>query len=146
MNIRKFFVKSFVLVSAMSALLTTGISAYAKDVSWEYKATNFYDYTDTYNGDGSEMYCATNGTSLTSKKSSYDGAYKWVRFSILGKSNNSYYTIDSREATGTTSSVSTESLPMTSAVARRIHKAQLYETSDINSGVIDNFDVRINKN
>lgn len=92
------------------------------------------------------MYCNTDGTKLTGHGEDYAGAYKWVRFSILGKSNNSYYTIDSREATGTTSSVSTESLPMTSAVSRRIHKAQLYETSDINSGVIDNFDVRINKN
>lgn len=146
MNIKKFFIKSFVVVSAMSALLTTGISAYAKDVSWEYRATNFYDYTDTYDGNGSKMYCATSGTSLTSKNSNYDGAYKWVRFSILGKSNGSYYTIDSREATGTLSSVSTEALPMTSAVARRIHKAQLYETSDINTDVIDTFDVRINKN
>lgn len=56
------------------------------------------------------MYCNTDGTKLTGHGEDYDGAYKWVRFSILGKSNNSYYTIDSREATATTSSISTSPL------------------------------------
>ena len=56
------------------------------------------------------MYSNTDGTKLTGHGEDYDGAYKWVRFSILGKSNNSYYTIDSREATATTSSISTSPL------------------------------------
>lgn len=144
MNIRKFFVKSFVLVSAMSALLTTGLSVYAE----EFPVNGFYSYTTTRTSDNqtSTMYCNTNGTKLTGHGEDYAGAYKWVRFSILGSSgNDTYYTIDSREATGTTSSVSTSSLSMTDKVVRRIHKAQLHYSNESYSDIVDNYDVRINK-
>lgn len=75
MNIKKILVKSFVGVSVLSALLTTGISTYAKDVIREFSTSDF-DSSYTYYGDYSSMYCATNGTSLTSTNSNYDEAYK----------------------------------------------------------------------
>lgn len=144
MNVKKFFVKSFVVVSAMSALLVTGLSAYAE----EFPISDFYSYTTTRTSDNetSTMYCNTDGTKLTGHGENYAGAYKWVRFSILGSSGNgTYYTIDSREATGTTSSVSTSPLSMSNEVVRRIHKAQLYYSDKSYSDIIDNYDVRINK-
>lgn len=70
------------------------------------------------------MSCKTDGTSLTASKSDYSGAYKWVRFSILGEGNGkSYNTIYSREATGTSSTVSTEPISISDKVVRRIYKA-----------------------
>ena len=41
MNIKKILVKSFVGVSVLSALLTTGISTYAKDVIREFSTSDF---------------------------------------------------------------------------------------------------------
>ena len=57
MNIKKFFVKSFIVVSVMSALLATGISVYANDVTTEFEASNFYNYTTTRNGAHSNIDC-----------------------------------------------------------------------------------------
>lgn len=142
MNVKKFFVKSFVLMSAMSALLTTGISAYATTPE---PIEDFYWYTHTEDKDYSSMDCNIDSTTLRATKSNYYNSYKWVRFSILRMDNDgSFHTIDSKEATGTSTTVSTPSLPMNSSVARRIHKAKLYKT-DSNSPVIENFDIRYDK-
>ncbi len=145
MNIKKFFVKSFIVVSVMSALLATGISVYANDVTTEFEASNFYNYTTTRNGAHSNIDCETNGTTLDGW-SGYEGSYKWVRFSILGDSGNkSYYSIDAREADGWSSSLSTDYMTVDAEVARKIYKAQLHGTSNTSSSVVDNYDIRINK-
>lgn len=145
-NIKKIFVNSFIAISSLSAVLATGLSAYAKNVEQSFNTGNFYSYTATYYGDKSYMSCKTDGTALTASTSDYSGAYKWVRFSILGEGNSkSYYTIDSREETGNSSTVSTDPLPMSDAVVRRIHKAQLHYASNIDSSVVDNYDIRIDK-
>lgn len=144
MNAKKFFVKSFVLLSAMSALLTTGISAYAKDVATEFTASDFYNYTTTRNGSHSNIDCEKNGTTLDSW-SGYEGSYKWVRFSILGESNGSYYSIKATENTGYSSSLSTEYMSVDSEVARKVYKAKLYGTSNETSTVVDNYNIKVNK-
>lgn len=144
MNVKKFFVKSFVLVSAMSALLATGISAYANDVTTEFAVSDFYNYTTTRNGAHSNIDCEKNGTTLDGW-SGYEGSYKWVRFSILGESNGSYYSIDATENTGCSSSLSTNYMTVSSEVARKIYKAQLHGTNNTSSSIVDNYDIRINK-
>lgn len=145
MNIKKFFVKSFLVVSAMSALLATGISAYAKDVIVEFiPPSDFYNYTTTRNGEHSNIDCNKNGTTLKGW-TGYEDSYKWVRFSILGESNGSYYSIDATENTGCSSPLSTNYMTVDSEVARKIYKAQLHGTKKPDSTVIDNYDIRVNK-
>lgn len=146
MNVKKIFVKSFVLVSAMSALLATGISAYAKDVIEEFvPSSNFYNYTTIRNGAHSNIDCEKNGTTLDGW-SGYEGSYKWVRFSILGDSGNKkYYSIDAREADGWSASISTDYLSVDAEVVRKIYKAQLHGTSNTSSTIVDNYDIRVNK-
>lgn len=144
MNFKKIIVNSFVVCSVASALLTTGISAYAKEVKTEFVASNFYEYTTSRNGAHSNISCEKNKTTLTGW-TGYTGSYKWVRFSILGEANGSYYSINSTENNGCGTSVSTNNLTVTAEVARKIYKAQLHGTSNPDSTLIDDYDIRVNK-
>lgn len=144
MNLKKILVNSFVVCSVASALLATGTSAYANEIKTEFVASNFYEYTTSRNGSNSNISCEKTRTTLTGW-TGYTGSYKWVRFSILGEANGSYYSINATENNGYTTSVSTNNLTVDSEVARKIYKAKLHGTSNPNSTIIDNYDIRVNK-
>lgn len=145
MNVKKFIVNGIITLSAMSAVLVSGISASAATINAHYSVSNFYSYAPTYYGDYSSLYCGLGYTTLTSTNSSYNGSWKWVRFSKLGQSGGSFYTIDSRENSGTSSSISTQDIGLGNEVARRVHKGQLHYTSNSGSYVVDDYDIRIDK-
>lgn len=145
MNVKKFIVNGIVALSAMSAVLVSGISASAATIHTHYSVTNFYSYAPTYYGDHSYLYCGLGYTTLTATDPDYYGSYKWVRFSRLGQSGGSFYTISSSENSGTANPISTSPLTLTSEVARRVHKGQLHYTSDPNSDIVDDYDIRIDK-
>lgn len=96
-------------------------------------------------GDESSIYAYTDMTGITTSNSDYYGAYKWVRYAVYGKSNNSYNLIYYNEDSGTDRTILTSPRTITTDVVRRIHKAKLHYSSNSSSNVVDNFDVRLDK-
>ena len=145
MNLKKIIVNSFVICSMASALLATGLSANAATVSKTLSVSGFYSYTNNWKGDKSSIYAYTDMTGITTSNSDYYGAYKWVRYAVYGKSNNSYNLIYYNEDSGTDRTILTSPRTITTDVVRRIHKAKLHYSSNSSSNVVDNFVVRLDK-
>ena len=145
MNVKKLIVNGIVALSAMSSVLVPCMSANAQKIELSYSATNFFYYDPVYFGSYSRLNCNLGYTTITATNTDYNGSWKWVRFSERGQSGGSFYTIDSRENVGTSTSISTTNIGLPNTVARRIHKGEIHYTSDISSQVKDEFDIRIDK-
>lgn len=149
MNIKKRIVSiATSLVAFVSAgSFALGAHAYVDVTQNVFSAyADVYTYDVRYTGTYANICARPTYTSVTAVNSSYSGSYKECLYSQQGESYGSYYYITSRYKDGTTNSVYTGPVSVTSEVAKREQNGKIYNTSNPNSSLKEYFYATIIKN
>lgn len=145
MNPKKLIVSIVTSVVTFASLGALAVSAEDATKNPWYKTANVKTYFVRYSGEYALYYGRTDYTSVTALKGGYDDAYKYAQYIQYRNENGNYYRLVTKEMTGNTNTVMTNSAPVTGKVARRFHKARIHQTSESLSSVQETFTASITK-
>lgn len=140
MNAKKCIVAIATSIVAFASVSALAANAYV-DVNSNplYVQANVRTYSARYHGTYGYYYANVNDTAIAITDSTYTGAYKYARYVLYGDAGGSPYYITTKEETGTSNPLLTDSVAVTSEASERTHVARLYKTSNPSSTLKEQF-------